>query len=165
MRPNHPPSGGVVVTHAPGLVVVPAGQGRRVLAMGNVQLAKAEGTQTGGAWALLEQEVTGGNPPLHLHEREDEGFYVLQGRVRVRVGDEEYEGGAGTFVLAPRGVPHTYARLPGDQLRLLILVSPAGFERMFDDVAALPAADQNDPALLGEIAARYGVRILGPPPG
>lgn len=152
------------MTHAPGLVVVRPGGGREVFALGNTHRNNAEGKDTGGSWALIEQEVTGSNPPLHQHEREDEAFYVLQGRLRVRVGDEEFEGAPGTFVLAPRGVPHTYARLPGEPLRLLVLVSPAGLERMFDEVAALPAEQQRDPAALGQVAARYGVQILGPPP-
>jgi len=152
------------MTYAPGLIVLPPGQGRRIAALGNVHLNKVEGADTGGAWALVEQEVAGTNPPLHLHEREDEAFYVLAGQVRVWVGDAEFEGGAGTFVFAPRGVPHTYARQPGPDLRLLVLVSPAGFERMFDDIALLPETEQHDPAVLGELAARYGVQILGPPP-
>jgi len=152
------------MTHAPGLIVLKPGQGRRIAALGNLHLNKVEGADTDGAWALVEQHVLGANPPLHLHEREDEAFYVLAGRVRVWVGDAEFEGDAGTFVLAPRGVPHTYARQPGEDLKLLVLVSPAGFEQMFDDVALLSETEQNDPAALGEIAAHYGIQILGPPP-
>ncbi len=152
------------MTYAPGLIVVRPGQGRRVAVMGNLHLNKVESADTDGAWALLELEMLGANPPLHLHEREDEAFSVLAGRMRMWVGDAEFEGGPGTFVLAPRGVPHTYARQPGENLRLLVIVSPAGFERMFDDIASLSETDQNDPAALNEIAARYGVRILGPPP-
>jgi mannose-6-phosphate isomerase-like protein (cupin superfamily) len=152
------------MTYAPGLIVLKPEQGRRIAVMGNLHLNKVESADTDGAWALLEQEVLGANPPLHLHEREDEAFYVLAGRVRVWVGDAEFEGGAGTFVLAPRGVPHTYARQPGEDLKLLVLVSPAGFERMFDDVARLPETEQSNPVALSEIAARYGVQILGPPP-
>jgi hypothetical protein len=67
-------------------------------------------------------------------------------------------------VLAPRAIPHTYARLPGEPLRLLVFVSPASLERMFDEVAALPEEQQRDPAALGEVAARYGVQVLGSPP-
>lgn len=155
------------MTHAPGLVVVQPGRGRHdrdVFPLGNTHRNKAEGPDTGGAWALIEQEVTGSNPPLHVHEREDEAFYVLQGRLRITVGDEHVEGSAGSFVLAPRGVPHTYARLPGEPLRLLVLVSPAGLEGMFEEIAALPEEQQRDPGALGQVAARYGVQVLGPPP-
>lgn len=149
------------MTHAPGLVVLKPGRGKHgkdVFLLGNTHHNKAEGQDTGGTWALIEQEVTSSNPPLHLHEREDEAFYVLQGRLRVTVGDEEFEGEAGTFILAPRGVPHTYARLPGEPLRLLVLVSPSGLERMFEEIAALPEREQHDPQALGQVTARYGVR-------
>jgi mannose-6-phosphate isomerase-like protein (cupin superfamily) len=74
------------MTYAPGSIVVKPEQGRRIAVMGNLHLNKVESADTDGAWALLEQEVLGANPPLHLHEREDEAFYVLAGRVRVWVG-------------------------------------------------------------------------------
>jgi mannose-6-phosphate isomerase-like protein (cupin superfamily) len=151
------------MTFAPGMVVLGPDEGQRLEAMGNVHLNKAVGADTGGAWALVELHATGANPPLHLHEREDEAFYVLQGRVRVWVGDAEFEADAGSFVLAPRGVPHTYARQPGSDLKLLVLIVPAGFEQMFDEIAFMSQANQQDPAALSEVAARYGVQILGPP--
>src|SRR5688500_12484290 len=136
------------MTFAPGMIVLGPGEGQRLEAMGNVHLNKAVAADTGGAWALLEQHTTGANPPLHLHEREDEAFYVLQGQVRMWIGDAEFEADAGSFVLAPRGVPHTYARQPGSDLKLLVLLVPAGFERMFDEIAFMSQADQQDPAAL-----------------
>ncbi len=150
------------MSFAPGIVLGP-GEGQRVQAMGNVHLNKAVGADTGGAWAMVELHATGANPPLHLHEREDEAFYVLEGRVRVWIGDAEFEAQAGSFVLARRGVQHTYARLSDGILKLLVLIAPAGFEHMFDELAQLSEADQRDPSVLGEVAARYGVRTLGPP--
>jgi mannose-6-phosphate isomerase-like protein (cupin superfamily) len=100
---------------------------------------------------------------LHQHDREDEAFYVLEGRARVWVGDAEFEAEAGSFVLGPRGVPHTFAGQPGGDLKLLVLIAPAGFEQMFDELARLPAEEQQDPSVLSGMAARYGVRTLGPP--
>jgi mannose-6-phosphate isomerase-like protein (cupin superfamily) len=132
--------------------------------MGNVHINKAVHADTNGAWALVEQHIIGANPPLHQHDREDEAWYVLQGRVRVQVGDSQIDGEPGSFVLAPRGVPHTFARLPGDDLKLLLFIAPAGMERMFDEMANLSEAEQQDPSILGEIGTRYGVHVLGPPP-
>jgi mannose-6-phosphate isomerase-like protein (cupin superfamily) len=152
------------VTFAPGMIVLGPGEGQRLEAMGNVHLNKAVGADTGGAWALVELHATGANPPLHLHEREDEAFYVLDGSARVWIGDAEFEAEAGSFVLLPRGVPHTYARLPGSDLKLLAMIVPAGFEQMFDEIALMPEEEQQDPSALGGIAARYGVQTLGPPP-
>jgi quercetin dioxygenase-like cupin family protein len=108
--------------------------------------------------------VTGANPPLHQHEREDEAFYVLQGRVRVWVGDVATDAEAGGFVLAPRGVPHTFARQPGDDLKMLLMISPAGLERFFEEISNLSETEQQDPSALSELAARYEVQVLGPPP-
>lgn len=152
------------MTFAPGMVALGPAAGHRLEMMGNLHINKAVDADTNGAWALVEQHVTGANPPLHQHEREDEAWYVLQGRVRIRVGDTEIDGEPGSFVLAPRGVPHTFARQPGSNLKLLLLIAPAGLERMFDEVALLAPAEQQDPSVLGEIAARYGVHVLGPPP-
>ena len=151
------------MSFAPGMVVLGPGEGRRLEPMGNVLLNKAVGADTGGSWALLEQHVTGVTPPLHRHEREDEAFYVLQGRARVWVGDDEFDAEPGSFVLAPRNVPHTYARHPGGDLKLLVLIAPAGFEQMFAEVVLLPEADQLSPSVLAEVAGRFGVHILGPP--
>jgi mannose-6-phosphate isomerase-like protein (cupin superfamily) len=151
------------MSFAPGMVALKPGEGRRVDAMGNVRTNKAVGSDTGGAWALVEMQVTGAGPPLHKHDREDEAFYVLEGRARVWVGDVEFEAEAGSFVLGPRGVPHTFAGQPGGDLKLLVLIAPAGFEQMFDEIAQLPEGEQQDPSVLGAIAARYGVQTLGPP--
>jgi mannose-6-phosphate isomerase-like protein (cupin superfamily) len=145
------------------MVILKPGEGRRLEAMGNVHVNKAVGAETGGAWALVEQHVTGANPPLHQHDREDEAFYVLEGRARVWVGDAAFEAEAGSFVLGPRGVPHTFARHPGGDLKLLLLIAPAGLEQMFDEIALLSESEQLDPSVLGGIAARYGAQILGPP--
>jgi mannose-6-phosphate isomerase-like protein (cupin superfamily) len=146
------------------MIVLGPGEGQRIEAMGNLHLNKAVGADTGGAWALVELHATGANPPLHLHEREDEAFYVLHGSARVWIGDGEFEAQAGSFVLLPRGIPHTYARQPGSDLKLLAMIVPAGFEQMFDEIALMPTEEREDPAALGGIAARYGVRTLGPPP-
>ena len=152
------------MTLAPGTIVLGRGEGHRLEVMGNVHLNKAASADTNGAWALVEQHVVGANPPLHQHDHEDEAWYVLQGRVRVWIGDTEIDADAGSFVLAPRGVPHTFARQPGADLKLLLLITPAGLEKMFDEVALLSPAEQQNPAVLGQIAARYGVQVLGPPP-
>ena len=152
------------MTFAPGMVARGPGEGYRLEAFGNIHFNKAVDADTGGAWTLVEQHVTGANPPLHQHEREDEAFYVLQGEVRIWVGDVVTDAEAGGFVLAPRGVPHTFARQPGNDLKMLLMISPAGLERFFDEVSDLSDAEQQDPSVLSVLAARYGVQVLGPPP-
>jgi mannose-6-phosphate isomerase-like protein (cupin superfamily) len=152
------------MTFAPGLITLGPDEGARLEAFGNLHINKVVDSDTGGGWTLVEQHVTGANPPLHQHEREDEAFYVLQGRVRVLVGDSAIDGEAGSFVFAPRGVPHTFARQPGEDLKMLLVIAPAGLERFFDDVSRLAEAEQQDPSVLSTLAANYGVEVLGPPP-
>jgi quercetin dioxygenase-like cupin family protein len=93
--------------------------------------------QRGGEVAVIEigasPERTG--PPLHHHDF-DEAFYVLEGELTFRLGDELFTRGAGELAFAPRGVDHTYANLSGANARALIVCTPAGFERYFDRIAA-----------------------------
>lgn len=121
----------------------------------------AAGEDTADAFGLVDMiEVPAGQmPPLHVHHAEDEGFYILAGEVTLFLPGREIDCRPGDFVLAPRGVPHSY-RVGPEPARWLILSSPAGFERF---VAAVDAADDVDPAILTAIAAEHRIEILGPP--
>lgn len=124
---------------------------------------KAVGGDTNGAYSLVEETVYE-NPPLHVHEHEEEAFYVLEGRGVFAVGDERRELGAGDFVIVPRGLPHTLAPVGRDGLRMLTIISPAGLEQFFVEVERLEAergALSEDDVV--ELAATYGTRIVGPP--
>ncbi len=93
--------------------------------------ALAEGEDTGGRLTVYEILFPpDSGPPLHVHEREDEAFYVLEGSLSVRMGDEEFEAPAGSFAFQPRGIPHTF-RSSGEGARVLLLVVPSGFEGYF----------------------------------
>ena len=98
-------------------------------------------------------------PPLHVHHAEDEGFFVVDGEVTLYLPGQQIECGPGDFVLAPRGIPHSY-RVGDRTARWLVLSTPAGFERF---VAAVAAVDDADPAALGAVAAAHDIEILGPP--
>jgi mannose-6-phosphate isomerase-like protein (cupin superfamily) len=116
------------------------------------------GDRTDGRFALLEHEIPPRAlaAPMHLHEREDEYSFVLEGRVGVQVGDEVGEAGPGELVFKPRGVPHAFWN-PGDRpARLLELISPGGFENYFEEMALLLSADgPPDFEALAEVQARY----------
>jgi quercetin dioxygenase-like cupin family protein len=93
--------------------------------------ALAEGEDTGGKLTVYEILFPpDSGPPLHVHEREDEAFYVIEGGLSVRMGDEDFEASAGSFVFQPRGIPHTF-RSSSDGARVLLLVVPSGFEGYF----------------------------------
>ena len=79
--------------------------------------------------------TSGGRPPLHHHDF-DETFYLLEGELTFQLGDEVFTRRAGELVFAPRGIPHTYANLSRAPARALLVITPAGFERHFDGIAA-----------------------------
>jgi quercetin dioxygenase-like cupin family protein len=127
----------------------------------------ASAHDTNGALGVIQVAGPRGSaPPLHVHEREDEAFYVLDGDYRVFVGDAMITASPGTWVWGPRGVPHGYQVLSAHG-RHLSLTMPGGFEAFFEEVAAIaaPSADpRTEVRRLTEVAARYGVELLGPPP-
>lgn len=111
----------------------------------------------------------GCEPPLHVHEREDESFYVLDGEVTFYVGDAVVRGEAGTYLLAPRGIAHTYV-VDSGIARMVVTATPSGFIEMFGAVqeafgGAMPETPAPEHgALLGATLAQFGISIVGPNP-
>jgi Cupin domain len=99
--------------------------------------------------------------PPHVHEHEDEISYVLEGRFGVRVGDFETLAGPGSYIVKPRRVPHTFWN-PGHAVaRLIEFIEPSGFERFFDELGALAAAQLDDFAEgRAALGARYDLHFL-----
>ena len=129
-----------------------------------------DGEASGGRIAIVESTARGGDmPPLHVHRREDEVFYVLEGRVSLHLPDGSLELGPGESAFAPRDVPHVY-RVESETARWLAIATPAGFDSFVREVGepALedvlpPEGRTHDPARIAEIGARHGIEVLGPP--
>jgi quercetin dioxygenase-like cupin family protein len=132
---------------------------------------RVSGAQTGGAFALADHFARRGNAsPVHIHDLDDETFFVLDGELRVFVGQEEYTTGPGTVAVLPRRLRHAYV-VTSATARFLTLHSPAGFERFPAGVGEpaqaltlLPPAGPPDFAALAEAATRYQITILAQPP-
>jgi quercetin dioxygenase-like cupin family protein len=126
----------------------------------------ASANDTNGVLGAIEVAgPAGAVPPLHVHHREDEAFYVLDGDYSVFIGDEVIRASPGVWVWGPRGVPHGY-QIHSERGRHLSLTMPGGFEAFFEEVAAVAtssAEPRNEMGRLVEVAARYGVELLGPP--
>jgi quercetin dioxygenase-like cupin family protein len=132
-------------------------------------LATAE--ETRGQFALIEATARKGNvPPRHIHSREEETFYVLEGEMTVSVGDRTFKATPGTLVCLPRDVAHSFT-IESEQLRTLILLTPAGLEDFFKEFSVpapamtLPPADEpayGEAQKLLEAAPRYGLEFLLP---
>lgn len=114
---------------------------------------KAGGAATGGNLTVIESRTNGG-APLHVHTREDEYFYVLDGTIRVRLGDEWFEAGARSFVFLPRNVPHEWD-VVGDEATLLMMTVPAGLDVFLEEYHAVTSKAERD-----QIAERYGITFL-----
>src|SRR4051794_21868890 len=109
-----------------------AGRGRTVAVVGDVYRFLATGADTNGKYALWEALVPpGGGPPPHVHSREEEGFYVLEGEITLTVNGERIVATAGTFANMPVGVPHSFKNEGSRPAKVLISVAPAGLEGMF----------------------------------
>src|SRR5512146_1873730 len=120
-----------------------------------------DGELTGGAFSLVEHPLPPRalGAPVHTHRNEDEYSYVLEGRVGVQLGDEVLESGPGERVFKPRGVPHAFWNAGDEPARLLEIISPAGFENYFRELAPLLAAVERDEAAIGEVVNRYELDI------
>ena len=118
--------------------------------------------QTDGLFSLTESTLQPGSEqaPLHMHSREDETFYVIEGTITAHVGDQTRDLGPGESVWLPRGVPHRIEASGGEPVRLLMLIAPAGLERFFEEVDAMHAAGTLDSEAMRETAARYGITII-----
>jgi quercetin dioxygenase-like cupin family protein len=127
--------------------ILAPGQGQSVWAFGGDRCTVKAGVGiTGRGLGLVEADIPPGNgPALHTHEHEDEGFYILSGQLEVAAADEVVVATAGTFIWLPQGVPHRF-RNPTDEVsRMLLLFSPAGFERLFLEVGQPVTGDSPPP--------------------
>jgi len=125
-------------------------------------LFKATREATAGFFSLAELTVQPGTtpPPPHSHRELLDSFYVLEGTLTVRVGDEELEASPGTYACLSPGVVHTFANLSDGPVRILNLNTPGGWEDYIRDLAAATPADgPPDPEVVGEVLARHDVLI------
>ena len=135
------------------------GEEVRLLALGVRFLI--DGDVTGGRFSLVEHPLPPRalGAPMHTHRNEDEYSYILEGRLGLQLGEEVLEAGPGDLVFKPRGVQHTFWNAGDEPVRLLELISPAGFENYFREIAPLLAmGDPNNPSI-ADVRARYGLDL------
>ena len=146
-------------------------QGRTVALVGDVYRFLATGEDTNGKYALIEALVSpGGGPPPHVHSREDEGFYILEGEITFTINGERVVATAGMFANMPVGTPHSFKNESNKPAKMLTSVAPAGLEKMFMEIGvplaegattALPPTREDVEKLLA-IAPKYGIEIRLP---
>jgi mannose-6-phosphate isomerase-like protein (cupin superfamily) len=124
---------------------------------------KVSATDTDGDLFVIENtnDLKGG-PPRHLHHEQEEWFYVIEGEYLIEIGNESYAMGPGDSVLAPRGVPHVWARVGGGTGRLLIVFRPASkMEAFFVELAKIEGMPRREE--LERLFSSHGMEITGPP--
>jgi quercetin dioxygenase-like cupin family protein len=139
-------------------IVHPPGSGAVVGVVGGRSTFKVLSEQTGGAYAVLEQEVPPGHgPPLHVHRHETEIFYILEGTFEITLGDRRLAAPAGAMAVGPRDIPHTFCNIGPTPGKLLLTVIPGRFANYFLDVDDVPDADH---ATIRALCSKYDVEIL-----
>ncbi len=118
-----------------------------------------DGEEAGERFSVVEHPMSPRAlaAPLHRHTREDEYSYVLEGRVGALLGDDVVTGGPGDLIFKPRNQWHTFWNAGDEPARILEIISPAGFERCFAELAELGGLAEADPQALADLGARYGV--------
>jgi mannose-6-phosphate isomerase-like protein (cupin superfamily) len=155
---------------ADGLRHVEPGLGEAWWVVGDTYTFKVTGDDTGGALAFFEASVPPqGGPPPHIHGREDEFYYLLNGALQVRDGDRLFTAEPGSFVFVPRGRLHCFRNDSHVPARMLIGITPAGFEKFFFAVGQRAVPGQEAPPLGPEemarsldLAPRFGMEVQLP---
>ena len=165
METTHTPTTPTIITKGYSLA---AGEGERIWIVGDTMTLKATGESTGGGLLLLENlTAPGGGPPPHIHTREDEFWYVLDGTFEIRIGDEVHAVGPGGFAYAPRGTVHNFRNTAETPGRILVGFAPGGMEGFFresgrpaTDDGPAPPVDEDEIARTMAAAPKYGVEAV-----
>ncbi|MBK8503555.1 MAG: cupin domain-containing protein [Saprospiraceae bacterium] len=143
--------------------VVKSGQGRQFNVLGHSITSILAKQDTGGHYYVFECVTPPGlGIPPHVHDREDELIYVVEGQFSIMLGDKNFTASAGDEIYFPRHIPHAFQNTGSKAGKTLWTVIPGGnFEEFFDKLAALPVGAP-DLQLVGQIFAKYGMEILVP---
>jgi mannose-6-phosphate isomerase-like protein (cupin superfamily) len=153
------------------LLIVGTDDGESFWVGGHKITIKAGGTDTDGHYGLIVSRASvGSGPPLHVHRGVDEAVWIIQGQVRFRCGERDFTVGAGTFVLLPRDVPHTFLVVGEQDAIMLGLLAPGGSERYFADIGVPvtsptpPPPGPPDPEAVRRADERWNTEsVVGPP--
>jgi quercetin dioxygenase-like cupin family protein len=155
------------VTADDGSVILTPGEGKTVSFSGN-RVTLVYG-RPDGAYSVVEWVSEPGIPgtPLHIHRETDEAFYVLEGTFGFRAGERTFEGSTGAFVLVPKGLEHAYWNEGVIAAKMLITISPPGFERYFEELAeGLASVGEDEQAAMSlrrALSEKYDIEVVGPP--
>lgn len=140
--------------------LIESGKGLTFTMLGTTMRLIASGAETGGRYTVMQQVTpVGWGPPRHVHSREDEIFYILEGSYEVHCGDVRRTVSAGACAILPRGVPHGFRNTGSTPGRFVFVIAPAGLENYFIAVSKLGPLPPS-PADLAKLAEPYGLTLL-----
>jgi quercetin dioxygenase-like cupin family protein len=139
-------------------------EGKTIRIFGDSEfVVKVSSEASGGVFSLVDNVNPAGTfLPPHIHHREDETFYILEGEFEFQVAGQTYKAEPGATVFAPRSIPHSFRVISDTPGRALILTVPGGFERCMEALGKLPL-DPPDMAAVVQTCAEYGIEFLPPP--
>jgi mannose-6-phosphate isomerase-like protein (cupin superfamily) len=138
-------------------ITIPA-DGRERVDLGGLGIVwKIEGAEAGGRFSVVHHPLAPRAlaAPLHRHHREDEYSYVLEGTLGALLGDEVLTAGPGTWVFKPRDQWHTFWNAGDTPCEIIEIISPAGFELFFRELAELFSTGAPDLSRMPELCSRY----------
>jgi quercetin dioxygenase-like cupin family protein len=149
-------------------VAVAAGEGEARWWFDGLAVIKATAADTGGQLSIIEvTEPAGAEAPLHVHYREDEAFWIIEGSATFYVGDKTIEAQAGDYLFGPRNIPHRYS--VGNQgCKMLFILTPGGFEDLVVNMSRPaesrtlppPSDEMPDFELVAAVAKAHGCALL-----
>src|SRR5262245_25816476 len=144
-------------------LLIRKGEGKKTIMIGPDPWSfRITGADIDGRFDFIEATITHlQGPPLHLHHEQDDTFFVIEGILTVQVDDELFDLHAGDLVCAPKGVPHTFANVEKELVRVINIMTPGGFDRVMEDYASLPVG-RPDPQVLEELAHKHKLAFVGP---
>jgi quercetin dioxygenase-like cupin family protein len=150
--------------------VLAADEGQAFWFLNTLTINKVGSDHSQGQLSIVDHRVPPGfAPPPHIHQAQDEAFLVLDGQFEGFCGDQAWQAGPGSLVFLPRAIPHGFTVSDAGPGRIIVVVSPGGFDQF---VAAagepapalrLPEPVPPDPALIAQLAAAHGIQLLPPP--
>jgi quercetin dioxygenase-like cupin family protein len=141
------------------VIFIPPGGGRVYEQGGFRGAIKVDDQESGGRQCFSEWTVEAGDngPPAHLHKKHQEAFFVVEGTLRFRAGEETIEAEAGSFIFIPPGVIHAFSNTSDEPARCVNAYVPGGIEGFFVEVGEAMAGGQPDPAEIKRLSAKYDV--------
>jgi quercetin dioxygenase-like cupin family protein len=154
----------VAVATKPGKVLAP-GEGYILQSgPGRDLIFKVTGDDTGGQFDyFIVQVAPKGGPPLHVHHKQEETIHVLKGRFKIRIGDEIYYCDPGGFAYLPSKVPHAFLNLTDEQGEIIVVYTPGGGHKFYEEFGPASRKGPPDPKVLGPLFEKYNMSLLGPP--